>query len=1685
MLESETYVGGHVESLEAGVFRSDIPEKFEIQPDAIQGLIDDLDQALKFSIEVEAEKKLEDVEDYDQVRMEILTKLEELKANPVRSDCPKIYHLDVASMYPNIMTTNRLQPDSMIDESDCATCDFNRPGKTCDKKMTWSWRGEYYPVTKGDYNMLKNTLSSETFPPKFPGGRNRMFEEMTISEQMALVKQRVSSYSKNVYHKLKETKTIERQTIVCQRENPFYVNTVKSFRDRRYEYKGQQKTWKRNADQLSNTGASTLEIDEAKKMIILYDSLQLAHKVILNSFYGYVMRKGSRWYSMEMAGVTCLTGATIIQLARQLVERIGRPLELDTDGIWCILPATFPENFTFKLKNGKPLFISYPCVMLNHLVHDQFTNHQYEDLIDVTKFNYKKHSENSIFFEVDGPYKAMILPTSKEENKNLKKRYAVFNDDGTLAELKGFEVKRRGELKLIKVFQTQVFKVFLEGQNLKECYAAVGKVADKWLDVLFSKGSTLADEELVELVCENRSMSKTISEYGALKSTSISTAKRLAEFLGDQMIKDKGLACKYIISAQPKGSPVTERAIPIAIFSAEDSIKRHFLRKWLKDPGTQDFDLRSIIDWDYYLDRFGSVIQKLITMPAAMQKIPNPVPRVAHPDWLNKQLAAALNPYKQAKMTTFFAQGDRPIGVLTQTNEHNLVNQALPDMEDVTGLNKAKRAKNMLLKRKNRSRDIPASQPEIIGPLPLINHRGTIESKPGSLANGYTIWLSYQKRKWKAQAAARIRRRQLMGPEDDDQQVKRHGVLGKLQVKAAERVAGAEYEILELQETNQPGFLRAFVLTGNSITSIKINVPRIFYVNFRGSDMPEAEIKDCTIEKVFAKLPNGQVATNMFLLKMSEQTYNINQKQIASIVTHPSVEGIYERNVSPLSRAMFAINNMCSFTDTRPGALAAAMSKGFDLATLKATRQEKSEYLLTNALKYIFLIHLTIGPRHLVMIWGSSTKLATAIYLDADRENFQHPGLDKIYMDQRTDLPREEETGPLFAYPSQVAFTTLVVNTEARFYKAINDALKAAEANRDEPTTIVLSSLHSSAMRRSIAVLKEMPVMKMPCAPPLNGSLTWQSVTAKLAVRKLFEARSWLQYRIMLARYGRIPVCNLEEDEARTVIDHSMARKLKEQDVVLWWTNSPQPDQGGREKDDLLKSLDTVQSVKVNNAGAYSTVCIELEIRNLIISTMLNSALINEIEGSGTADAFAGIDNDGDMQDKEFMSPSISSFKDLLKTWWKEASVGTKEADVMIDNAVRWMESTDSSMYDKNLDLYSQRITNKAFLQLMAEFRKVGSKIVFGAPGRVLIQTSKNHIGTAFAYSQYIVKSIRNKPLFHFIDMQIVEYWDYLIWLDEVNYGGYCCQEIISAADQEMSIAMNWNMKNYLPPILADIFDDWIVEYMGDMYDVKKELSEFSVTQKATAATDAPTVVDQKVAAVVETIATALAKQVQQLALRYNKWSLDADSSDDTFKLKPQPGTHLPKENPVLSLVKFLCSVFGLVAEAQIPNRILRRDLLAIVDVKEFSNAGKFEDPCRALILSRHCCPRCSDVQDLQFCRDASLAPKQRQGGATGAVDFDWRCVRCKSEFSRLAIQERLVYEFLGLVARYQAQDLRCVKCKKVKTSNLREHCECSGKWTTTVKKTEVLERIKIMKSVSKFYDLELLAGAIQDLAVQ
>lgn len=59
--------------------------------------------------------------------------------------------------------------------------------------------------------------------------------------------------------------------------------------------------------------------------------------------------------------------------------------------------------------------------------------------------------------------------------------------------------------------------MFLRGETLSECYSAVAEVANHWLDVLDSRGEDVDDDELMELISQNKTMSQTLEDYGTAK----------------------------------------------------------------------------------------------------------------------------------------------------------------------------------------------------------------------------------------------------------------------------------------------------------------------------------------------------------------------------------------------------------------------------------------------------------------------------------------------------------------------------------------------------------------------------------------------------------------------------------------------------------------------------------------------------------------------------------------------------------------------------------------------------------------------------------------------------------------------------------------------------------------------------------------------------------------------------------------------------------------------------------------------------------------------------------------------------------------------------------------------------------------------------------------------------------------
>lgn len=75
-------------------------------------------------------------------------------------------------------------------------------------------------------------------------------------------------------------------------------------------------------------------------------------------------------------------------------------------------------------------------------------------------------------------------------------------------------------------------------------------------------------------------------------------------------------------------------------------------------------------------------------------------------------------------------------------------------------------------------------------------------------------------------------------------------------------------------------------------------------------------------------------------------------------------------------------------------------------------------------------------------------------------------------------------------------------------------------------------------------------------------------------------------------------------------------------------------------------------------------------------------------------------------------------------------------------------------------------------------------------------------------------------------------------------------------------------------------------------------------------------------------------------------------------------------------LFLFLTSLQVLSLDTNIVNQVnkLKRDLLRLVDVGEFSEDAQFCDPCKSYILPEVICHHCNFCRDLDLCKDPAVS---------------------------------------------------------------------------------------------------------------
>ncbi|ORZ35386.1 hypothetical protein BCR44DRAFT_53396 [Catenaria anguillulae PL171] len=1664
LLTSESYVGGHVEALEAGVFRSDIPTKFKVDPATVTKLMKDVERALKFTLEVEHKVDPNDVTNFDEVKNAILAALDDLRTTPNRIEPPLIYHLDVAAMYPNIILTNRLQPDAMVDEAACASCDYNDPANQCQRKLEWRWRGEYYPADMGDYQTLVRGLRENE-----PG-----WKDMGKQQQEALLNKRLAEYSRKVYKRIHETEVVLKTSTVCQRENPFYIDTVRQFRDRRYEYKGLLKVWKGKLDAASQAG-DTAGIAEGKKMVVVMDSLQLAHKCILNSFYGYVMRKGSRWYSMEMGGIVCHTGAKIIQLARELVEQVGRPLELDTDGIWCILPASFPENFSFKTAKGKKIVVSYPCTMLNHLVHDTFTNHQYQarDTSGKSADGWSIWAENSIFFEVDGPYKAMILPASTEEDKLLKKRYAVFNEDGSLAELKGFEVKRRGELKLIKIFQQQIFSVFLKGTTLEECYAAVAQVANEWLDIMDCKGATVADAELIDLISENKNMSKSLSEYEGQKSTAITTAKRLAELLGAEMVKDK-LACHFLVCRLPAGAPVAERALPVALLHSEPAIRRHFLRKWLKDPTLHDPDVRELIDWDYYKERFGSVLQKLITIPAAMQGVTNPIPRVKHPDWLRTRVN---NQRQQSKLTDMFDMEDmRRAGAQPAITAM----RASAVSSGAGGAAPPRTAKVTRVKtRRQTATEELAELGQQVRSTPVPNPR-----------QDYQAWLKYEKMKWRYQ-----RLRQKLGEQIRAQQPsasstgsgsgsgsqsQSHGPTSSVQGFLMQQQAfleSAVWQVLQVQEPKTPGGPHAvWVLAGDKLVRVTVDVPRTFFINSELALPADSIGGGITLEPAKRTLPRGTPTKHLYQVTVGEQKYVKHEATFTELFAHPQIQGVYETRVPGSFRAIAHFGAQWMLDRQRRQSQAPTANSHHKWDDLRMAPQNAAvPYLGPNtSLDDLYLYHFSSGERHMAVVYSFRGGVECHMFVCDPSRSVNMGRIELAYSELRQrhldlELPH-------------VDFRITAFLRESVMMQALNKHLATLHQRRAAPTLLTIQSTRPSAISHLNALAQFPTVTRSASARDVADlpALGWQSYIAQRWLHHLRTFKPWKARLVELAQFSQVPVGNLGTDGILFALDVMMARKLIKADCVLWYSPDLRPDLGGRQDDEHYAVIDAHRPFpEVNAPGYYPGVTVELDLFGLCVSTVKDPAVARA-------------------------EPQLAPLVSLVN------SIGLRvqshpSMDDVLSHVYRWLTTPNALLYDPHATFIVFNQMKRAFMALITDLTKLNATVVYASFSRLIVHTPKTSLNQARAYVDFLVSHLVEMPQFTALSLMPSMTWFPLTWMDPFNYAGEQIldnPELIAAAaaaaaghgagagDEEdmmmvdgadkhggvqTQMVMRWNIADYLPDAMAAGLEELLHFYFAEVSSFRTAhlKSGPSASLAAASASGSPDsmVSDAEIKFKSQLIRSTLTPRLLSLLPKYQR----AEHGVDGVQFPDMPGalttitvdntsnTVAKRRSPTLEFVKSLVTILGLDATVETPVMILRRNALDLIKVREFAPEAQFANPCLPIVVPQVMCTACQYTRDVDLTREVVADEK------------GWKCPECMQLYPMAALEAKLIELVENSLLAHQVQDLVCTKCRLIVRENLAPYCPCSGALALTVPVGVFRTKLLVIYQIAEAHRMELL----------
>lgn len=861
-------------------------------------------------------------------------------------------------------------------------------------------------------------------------------------------------------------------------------------------------------------------------------------------------------------------------------------------------------------------------------------------------------------------------------------------------------------------------------------------------------------------------------------------------------------------------------------------MRNFFLRKWLKDPYIDCSDFRDVVDWNYYKERLSRSIQKIVSVPAGMQRVPNPCPRVTHPDWLRRSFEERESGKRQTTITSLF--GPKLIGEAVDFDFS--IKFAMPtkelesrplvqDMEDMIVPQRMNPGGLVISHIRKPLQPISPVAPLINEPsispaaavVPILPPTDVNDPIPaGTEISSFNTWLEHRKTVWRSNRKERRRyansnRRGeiplgFSSEENFDPQARKKPMgVSDLIENASLQANYGTWQVIELQLSDVPGEFIVWAMTSKGhLQRLTVVVPRTIYINYKagGSDDVVLQLGGKRIKR---SLPHDRQCFNLYEVTLPEKKFIHHEKAMTIFMSDPFIEGVYESKVPLWFRAVLRMGCLTRVSRHDKN----KYNKSFNLDDLEMVHSDGQGYLSgsTAAYRKIYIYnsvdraHSTgLGVVALFILDGNNEDEEK---LSASSGSFIHSS--KAYVWFANGVGSNETRPPLQRIyrrhdpddRNQVKFITSVVSTVEKALQECNEKLVAYSRERKGPTIVITQGscgTENTLWRKALPQLNDFPLITMPpnsSDDEYPAAIYWQNFAAERMIQRYRYFPEWFHDRIEASRFAQIPVSNLGVDAIITMTDVLFGRKLESSRHLLWASEGHLPDLGGAEEDDYAAWIDPLHEPTLNLPGAYRTISVELDLFGIDICAIMSSTQLELINvkvqhdnddidgtfGSIKDSTEAGvIPCDTVASSEACCLKAFNVLRSVITEWLASVESSNKKiyADVSLMNMYRYLcgFGGGSLMNDASLHRIVYGLMSKLFKKFIAELKALGTHVIFANFGKIIIDTKKYAVDAAEEYLEFILSTIKANDTFRFLQIRKTKIWEQLLWLEKENWGG-------------------------------------------------------------------------------------------------------------------------------------------------------------------------------------------------------------------------------------------------------------------------------------------------------------------------